>query len=338
MRTVRFTIDAQAVVASGSETILEVARREGIAIPTLCHLEGLEPAGACLVCLVRDLDSGRMIPACATPPMEGQALDCSGPEVQAARRRSLELLLGDHAGDCEAPCVRACPARLDVPRALRALAGEAPPTRVPAAQACRDCEAPCEKACRRGLHDGALTIRRLMLHATSEHPDAELLPPVTRDRFDSRLGPLRLGELEAFIAGASPPGPTTRTEVGRSKADEARRCLCCDCRAKDTCQLRKLADELHVHVSSTGKTRPTATHPDAGARLAFEPGKCIRCGRCVQITRASGGPALCFLGRSLESTVGAPFDQPLETILGPVAEACAEACPTGAISLRGFRG
>ncbi|NIQ09765.1 MAG: 2Fe-2S iron-sulfur cluster binding domain-containing protein, partial [Gammaproteobacteria bacterium] len=46
------TIDGKRVGARGDQTILQVARENGIEIPTLCYLEGLRPNGGCRLCMV----------------------------------------------------------------------------------------------------------------------------------------------------------------------------------------------------------------------------------------------------------------------------------------------
>ena len=53
------------------ETILDVALRAGVEIPTLCHDPRLKPAGACRTCLVEIDGWRRLAPACATPAAEG---------------------------------------------------------------------------------------------------------------------------------------------------------------------------------------------------------------------------------------------------------------------------
>jgi len=48
------------------ETILEVASRAGIEIPTLCHLKGTTPTGTCRVCVVEVEGKGELVTACST--------------------------------------------------------------------------------------------------------------------------------------------------------------------------------------------------------------------------------------------------------------------------------
>src|SRR4030042_2521751 len=115
-------VDGRSVRVSDGATLLEAARSLGIEIPTLCFREGLPHHTSCMVCLVEDERSGRLEPACATQASEGDRVRTGGERVIAARRRSVELLLAEHDGDCEAPCTRACPAHADIPAAIRRIA------------------------------------------------------------------------------------------------------------------------------------------------------------------------------------------------------------------------
>jgi len=160
-------IDNREVTVPEGATILEAARRAGIAIPTLCHLEGLPPATSCMVCVVKVRRPDRLVPSCGAPAEDGMVIESETDEVREARRDALELLLSDHLGDCEAPCQAICPASLDIPRMLRHLAaGEVREAYALARDALvlpatlgRICPAPCEKGCRRGDRDEALAIR-----------------------------------------------------------------------------------------------------------------------------------------------------------------------------------
>jgi NADH dehydrogenase/NADH:ubiquinone oxidoreductase subunit G len=60
-------MDGQEVRFSPGETILQVARRYGIDIPTLCYLKNATPTGACRICLVEVEGSRNLVPACAAP-------------------------------------------------------------------------------------------------------------------------------------------------------------------------------------------------------------------------------------------------------------------------------
>jgi len=81
-------------VEDGS-TILEAARFLGFPIPTLCHMEGLSPYGACRLCVV-EIGEGakaRLVSSCTYPAQEGLVVRTASARVVKARRMVLELLL-----------------------------------------------------------------------------------------------------------------------------------------------------------------------------------------------------------------------------------------------------
>jgi ferredoxin len=163
------TIDNSVLPFESGETILQVATRAGIAIPTLCHLDGIEPPTSCYVCVVKIKGKNNMAPSCATLAEEGMIIESSSEEVRGYRRRALELLMSEHAGDCEGPCRRICPADLDIPvMAKQIVEGnlEAAVRTVRERLALPGvlghiCPAPCQKGCVRAHVDGTVSIREL---------------------------------------------------------------------------------------------------------------------------------------------------------------------------------
>jgi len=92
------TIDGRQLAFETEETILEVARRNGIFIPTLCHIKGARPTGACRVCVVEIEGARTLLPACATPAAPKMVVHTHSPSVIEARRVVIALLLqsGNH--------------------------------------------------------------------------------------------------------------------------------------------------------------------------------------------------------------------------------------------------
>jgi NADH dehydrogenase/NADH:ubiquinone oxidoreductase subunit G len=76
-------------------TILEAAEFIGFPIPTLCHMEGLTPYGACRLCIVEIGEGKRakLVTACTYPAEEGLKVRTASKRVVRARRMVIELLL-----------------------------------------------------------------------------------------------------------------------------------------------------------------------------------------------------------------------------------------------------
>jgi len=102
---VQLTINNIKVNAEEGMTILEAAKSVGIHIPTLCHLKGLAPTGACRICVVEVEGQRNLTPSCAFPVYEGMVVETNSPRVRRARKTIVELLIENHPQDCLV-CVR----------------------------------------------------------------------------------------------------------------------------------------------------------------------------------------------------------------------------------------
>lgn len=109
-RGIQLRIDGVEVDAHDGDTVLQAARRAGVAIPTLCALDGLTVHGGCRVCVVEITDQHRLAPACATPVVADMEVVVNSSELLAHRRTMVELLFaeGNHVcsicvanGGCE---------------------------------------------------------------------------------------------------------------------------------------------------------------------------------------------------------------------------------------------
>ncbi len=76
-------------------TLLEAAQFLGLPIPTLCHMEGLSPYGACRLCVVEvgDPPNSRLVTSCTYPAEEGLKVRTASARVLRARKMIVELLL-----------------------------------------------------------------------------------------------------------------------------------------------------------------------------------------------------------------------------------------------------
>ena len=92
---ITLNIDDRELKAEKGQTILQVARENGIDIPTLCHHEAIEPYGACRLCIV-EISKGkrtRIVTSCLYPVEEGLEIKTGSPRVISNRKMILELLL-----------------------------------------------------------------------------------------------------------------------------------------------------------------------------------------------------------------------------------------------------
>lgn len=499
----RVTIDGIPVEVEAGATLLTAARACGVHIPTLCHRDGLEHNSACMVCVVAVEGQKRLLPACSATALEGMQVRTTGADIQRARRMAVELLLGDHAGDCEGPCRLACPAGFDAPGFLRMLArGDVSGAAELAGRGLllpvtlgQICPAPCQRACRRAEHDSPLAIRELHCHVggssaasagacsgrsvavvgggpaglaaayelrlrghacTIFEAGAELggglLGAAAEGRLSRelvraeiaglalsgvrvecgrRIGGEELARLQTeydgvilacgadaelasvsgvaraesaegqaahtalFVAGAM-AGAAGRMAVraiaqgreaaralerylagvktvqprpvnvrmgrvdaqemalflrcadarsgqvdeqgrraGTDLAQEAGRCLHCDCRARSDCRLRAVAQELGASPSAYRGERRKFELDTSHPQIVFEPGKCITCGLCIQVARREGERlGHTFIGRGFAVRVGPPFSALVDEALAFAGGACVAVCPTGALTMR----
>ena len=192
---VQLTVDGRQLTAREGETVLEVARREGIDIPALCHQEGMAAWGACRLCMVEVEGLDKLQAACTTWVKDGQVVKTDTKRVRARRESYLKMYLSDHNAYCEAPCSHACPTHIDIPAYMAALAsGDA----AGAASIVRDelpfpgilgrvCPRYCEPVCRRGDVDEPIAICALH-RAAADHSDTLLVPGVPTGRRVAVIG------------------------------------------------------------------------------------------------------------------------------------------------------
>lgn len=82
------------------ESILSHARSQGIYIPTLCFIKQLSPHGACRLCIVEDLKTGKLAASCVTPAAPGMSINTCSEKVIKTRRNVLRLILASHPEAC----------------------------------------------------------------------------------------------------------------------------------------------------------------------------------------------------------------------------------------------
>lgn len=102
---INLEINNKKVTANKGETILDVCKKMGIKIPTLCHIKETFPTGACRMCVVENVNTGKLITSCSYPAEEGMKILTHSNRVAESRKVLVELLLSNHPDDC-LYCVR----------------------------------------------------------------------------------------------------------------------------------------------------------------------------------------------------------------------------------------
>jgi len=93
-------VNGKQVEFEDGETILNVLNRNGIKVPTLCHMSELFPSGACRMCVVEVEGARNLVPSCAYPAEAGMKIQTHSPRAIQARKTIVELLLANHPDDC----------------------------------------------------------------------------------------------------------------------------------------------------------------------------------------------------------------------------------------------
>ncbi|NPA40200.1 MAG: formate dehydrogenase subunit alpha [Thermodesulfobacteria bacterium] len=162
-------IDGRQVEAENGELLIEVAKKAGIEIPSLCYLKDKPPAtNPCGVCVVEVIGEG-IKRACEYRVEKDIEVLTNTPEVKKLRREVLSALVKNHYGDCKAPCHGPCPGGLNIQgyigfiaqgdfEAALSLIKEKLP--FPAVVG-RVCPRFCEAVCRRVLVDEPVAINNL---------------------------------------------------------------------------------------------------------------------------------------------------------------------------------
>jgi len=157
-------------------TILELARRNGLDIPTLCHDEELNPYGSCWVCAVEVSGRRGFVTSCGTTITPGMEIKTDNEAIRDARKMALELLISNHYADCVAPCTVACPDHVDIQTYVSLIANGQYHEAVKVIKETlplplsigRVCPAFCEKECRRQIVEDPIAIRQLKRYAADE--------------------------------------------------------------------------------------------------------------------------------------------------------------------------
>ena len=97
---VNLTIDGKQITVKENSTIMEAAAQNGIPIPHLCYLKGINEIAACRVCVVELEGKERLITSCNNVAKEGMVIYTNSPKVRRHRKTNVELILSQHNCEC----------------------------------------------------------------------------------------------------------------------------------------------------------------------------------------------------------------------------------------------
>lgn len=205
---INILLNGEHIKAQAGEYVLNVAKKNGIEIPTLCNDPRLEPFSSCFVCVVEVEGMRGLQPACSTRVFDGMKVHTNNDKVRKSRKAALDLIMSNHYADCVAPCTETCPAGVDVQGYISLIekglykeaVGLIKETNPLPAICGRVCVRPCEAACRRNLMDESSPVGiDYMKRYASDH---DLL--VAEEHYTPEIAP-STGKKIAII-GAGPGG------------------------------------------------------------------------------------------------------------------------------------
>ena len=99
-KVIQFKIDGQNVEAQKGETILQVARKNDIYIPTMCYIEKTSACASCRMCVVEAEGVDGFVLSCNTPPTEGIEITTNNAELELERTNIMKLYDVNHPLEC----------------------------------------------------------------------------------------------------------------------------------------------------------------------------------------------------------------------------------------------
>ena len=99
-KIINFKIDGKDVVAGKGETILTVARKNDIYIPTMCYISKTTPCASCRMCVVEAEGVEGFVLSCNTPPTEGINITTNTQELEIERTNIMKLYDVNHPLEC----------------------------------------------------------------------------------------------------------------------------------------------------------------------------------------------------------------------------------------------
>jgi len=99
-KIINFKIDGKDVEAKKGETILQVARKNDIYIPTMCYISKTTPCASCRMCVVEAEGADGFVLSCNTPPAEGVNITTNSADLEQERTNIMKLYDVNHPLEC----------------------------------------------------------------------------------------------------------------------------------------------------------------------------------------------------------------------------------------------
>jgi len=99
-KKIQILINNKNYFAQEGQTILDIAIKNNLFIPTLCKHPDLKIHGKCRVCLV-EVEGLGVVTSCSTPVENGMKIKLDTPDVARARKINLEMIFAEHIEKCE---------------------------------------------------------------------------------------------------------------------------------------------------------------------------------------------------------------------------------------------
>ncbi|MBA3026504.1 MAG: 2Fe-2S iron-sulfur cluster binding domain-containing protein, partial [Sulfurimonas sp.] len=97
---IHFKINGISVEAKKGETILNVARKNDIYIPTMCYISKTTPCASCRMCVVEAEGVNGFVLSCNTPPVEGLEVKTDSAALENERTNIMKLYDVNHPLEC----------------------------------------------------------------------------------------------------------------------------------------------------------------------------------------------------------------------------------------------
>jgi iron-only hydrogenase group A len=100
MKKIKVSIDGKSYSVEQGQSVLDIAKENGIKIPSLCYHPDLKPGASCRLCLVEVKGRNGLFTSCNLVAEEGMEIITKSPKIKKARKINLELIFAQHREEC----------------------------------------------------------------------------------------------------------------------------------------------------------------------------------------------------------------------------------------------